>query len=328
LGIPEPYDELVLKSLQNDISAEEKASLDAWMNQSPDNVRIFKQYVSLWKSTNIDESQMDFQTSAEWKKLQHVIRPEAPAISIPKWRNIYKMAAAVALIALGSFVIYQQLRGKRQTEIVGVDATTNVMLPDGSTCTLQKGAVIRYVESFDDERILSLSGRAFFSVIRDPSKPFVVTTAFATVTVLGTSFNVDANSKDSLTEVFVATGKVRVAEINNDSNHIVVEPGQLAILSNNSKKIATRSSDNENPLAWKDHKLVFRKAPMQKVINTVQDYFGVKINIRNPDLLRCHFTSAFTDPSIEEVMETLQETLHLSISKQNKDYEIDGNGCY
>jgi transmembrane sensor len=108
----------------------------------------------------------------------------------------------------------------------------------------------------------------------------------------------------------------------------MITAGQFAVLSHETNILTMTSADNENPLAWKDHRLVFRKASLQKVVSALQDYFKVKIKVRNPDLLRCRITSVFTDPSLEEVMETLQETLHLRVAKQNNGYEVDGNGCY
>ena len=55
-----------------------------------------------------------------------------------------------------------------------------------------------------------MEGEAFFNVMRDEGKPFIVRTRQADVKVLGTSFNVKAYQEDELIAVSVRTGKVEV----------------------------------------------------------------------------------------------------------------------
>ena len=323
MTLPDPYDELVFKFLNETITTDEQKALDGWLQQSPENDRIFRHYVSIWKSANTNGSPTDFQTAEEWKKLEQIVAGKSKVVRLSYWKNITKMAAAVALLIAASFSIYQYLKND-VVEIVSREERMQIVLPDGSRCELQNGGIIRYTKSFIENRDVTLTGQAFFDVVRNASNPFAVTTGAAIVTVVGTSFNVDASSRDRA-EVYVVTGKVRVAANHDQQAEVVVTPGELAIVQN--ENAIKASSENENPLAWKNHRLVFKGAPLQKVISTMQRYFDVEITIQNQSILKCHFTSTFNDPSLEEVIETLQASLHLNVSKHKNSYVLNGKGC-
>jgi hypothetical protein len=52
-----------------------------------------------------------------------------------------------------------------------------VVLPDGSTVILQKGSKLKYFDSYNSQnREVYLSGEAFFEVVKNPKKPFLVFT--------------------------------------------------------------------------------------------------------------------------------------------------------
>lgn len=323
MALPEPYDELVFKFLNETITPDEQKALDGWLQQSTENDRVFRHYVSLWKSTNTNGTPIDFQTAEEWKKIERIVTPKPKVVRLSYWKNITKMAAAVALLIAASFSIYQYLKND-VIEIVSREERMQIVLPDGSRCELQKGGVIRYAKSFTENRDVTLTGQAFFDVVRDTSRPFTVTTDAAQVTVLGTSFNVKT-SATGRSEVYVVTGRVRVTSRDGEHAEVDIKPGELAIVEN--ERAVKTSTENENPLAWKDHRLVFKGASIQKVVSTMQRYFDVKITVQNQGLLKCHFTSTFSDPSLEEMIETLQASLHLTVSKHDNGYALNGNGC-
>jgi transmembrane sensor len=82
-------------------------------------------------------------------------------------------------------------------------------LPDGSVVTLQQKASIAYPAGLNgNTRSIRLRGDAFFSVVHDAARPFVVQANDVMVTVIGTSFNI--RSIPGHTEVRVKTGAVKV----------------------------------------------------------------------------------------------------------------------
>ncbi|MBS1660853.1 MAG: FecR domain-containing protein, partial [Bacteroidetes bacterium] len=88
----------------------------------------------------------------------------------------------------------------------------HVELPDGSEVWLNAASSIKYPTSFlKNDREVEITGEAFFQVKSSPSAPFIVKAPLTTITVLGTSFNVDAYSSDSTVETTLVNGAVKVS---------------------------------------------------------------------------------------------------------------------
>jgi ferric-dicitrate binding protein FerR (iron transport regulator) len=207
------------------------------------------------------------------------------------------------------------------------ETMTQVMLPDGSTVWLNKNSRLAYHDDFNKEnRTVILAGEAFFEVIADRQKPFVVQTPQARVKVLGTSFNVNTYAGESkTTEVFVVTGIVNFSNNKGANEGIDLKAGELAAASNNTVMLLT--SDDSNILAWKEKRLIFQKSPLNSVAKNLEAYFKIDIEIMNEDIGRCRFTGSFDQPTLEEIIEALSVSLDLTIVKKDDTYVVDGNGC-
>jgi hypothetical protein len=95
-----------------------------------------------------------------------------------------------------------------QTIIAGNSPRTDT-LPDGSMVTLHQRASITYAAGLKgNTRAIRLQGEAFFSVVHDAAKPFIVQANDVIVTVIGTSFHI--RSIAGSTEIRVKTGAVKV----------------------------------------------------------------------------------------------------------------------
>jgi transmembrane sensor len=141
--------------------------------------------------------------------------------------------------------------------------------------------------------------------------------------VLGTSFNVRAYEKEPETEVFVVTGTVALSR-RDLSKQILLTPGNTGLLTGGDLYI---SNAVENALAWRDKKLEFRQTPLSRVVKIMRSYFQVEISLKNPRLENCRFTGSFANPTLEEVVETLQLALDLQIDKVQSQYIFDGPPC-
>ena len=89
---------------------------------------------------------------------------------------------------------------------------SRIILPDGSVVTLNSGSSLKYSTSdFNSgSRSVFLTGEGFFSVIKDPARPFYATTPGIKVKVLGTTFNIKAYPDEDIEEATVVTGEVEI----------------------------------------------------------------------------------------------------------------------
>lgn len=145
---------------------------------------------------------------------------------------IAKIAAVLILVivtGVTAWFMYQpghiQIDEELFTSIV-VDSTENYptlqYLADGSELSINPGSKIIHAKDFTTERTVNLEGEAFFKVIKNQEKPFVVNTAYFTVTVLGTEFIVSSwpGSESSTVNLYEGSVKVETA----DSTYIM-QPG-------------------------------------------------------------------------------------------------------
>ncbi len=96
-------------------------------------------------------------------------------------------------------------------------ARTIFYLPDGSSGYLNGGASLKFPEKFHGKsRDVSLKGEAYFDVVTNPKKPFVVKGKNLEIVAKGTVFNVSAYDDVPETEVILVEGKLEIFLQNED----------------------------------------------------------------------------------------------------------------
>ena len=123
-----------------------------------------------------------------------------------------------------------------------------VDLPDGSRVFLNEGSEIHYPENFKQDRRVNLDGEAFFEVMSDPVNPFNVRSGKVIVSVLGTSFNVKEGGQQEDVEVFVESGKVKMA-MDNSNEFITLETGDVGVAE--ASTLSRSKQSDPNYISWK-----------------------------------------------------------------------------
>jgi ferric-dicitrate binding protein FerR (iron transport regulator) len=229
-------------------------------------------------------------------------------------------AVALVLLSLGAAVIYMNNSGflsKKNTVIAGnYEKNILVSLPDGSKVYLNRNSEFSYRGNFGKHgRDVKLTGEAFFEISPDKSKPFIIDAGNAKVKVVGTSFNVITNNKESAVEVFVKTGKVLVSD-NSGSQTLQLDPGYVGTVS--SKEAVKTVNNNPNYLSWKTGYL---------------DYSGQKLSVVFSDLKRVYNMDIVADDSLildnpwrSPIVNADEETIiNLICRSFNLGYTKDGN---
>ena len=325
-------EQLMIRQLSGTISPEEQKALLRWLQENPEHQKAFDDFQQVWKLSEAKAVTPNFNTQQEWQRLEvsldELDQPAVKERSLPgrDWGWL-KIAASVAFLLSCAAVFF--LLNRDPELIVKESGTAEIYLTlsDGSEVWLNRGSSIRYPEEFEgDERLVELSGEAFFKVAHNPEKPFIVLADKAKVKVLGTSFNVKAYPQTALAEVFVLTGKVGLSAVAAEAQ-LVLKPGDKGVLTKAQNLLSIEQTEVGNILAWREKKLVFKKAALGEVISTLEDYFNVKIQVANPALLHCRFSSSFNDPALEEVLEVLRHSLNISIEGEGGNFRLVGEGC-
>jgi transmembrane sensor len=138
-------------------------------------------------------------------------------------------------------------------------------LPDGTNVWLNAESSITYPTAFaNNRREVTITGEAYFEVTKNAAKPFMVKTPKEEITVLGTSFNVNAYSEEPAMKTSLVEGSVKVGKV-------VIQPGQACL---NGKVIST---DLGQDVAWKNGAFNFRNMDTEAAFRQLGRWYNVEI---------------------------------------------------
>lgn len=157
-----------------------------------------------------------------------------------------------------------------------------LVLPDGSTVWLNAASSIKYPTSFTGaERVVELTGEAYFEVIKDAHKPFHVKTASQDVEVLGTHFNVNAYSNEASVKTTLLEGSVKVkseAGSRKSENSVILKPGeQSELAAANSPFTIDHSPNVEQIMSWKNGIFNFENADIKTVMRQLERWYNIEV---------------------------------------------------
>ena len=158
--------------------------------------------------------------------------------------------------------------GERKTFALADGSSLNFNAHTTATVTFERHA----------RRVKLIEGEALFTVAKDPSRPFFVTTPHGVVRVTGTVFNVRADAPQS-EEVTVLEGTVQVAARETVSM-VAMHPGDQALLTGQTPSVQTVSPEAiQRITAWREGRVVFAAEPLRSALERVAWYHGRKIDI-------------------------------------------------
>ncbi len=339
------YWDLLAKYLQDEASEQEKADLFAWIHAHPENKALFDKASTVWKVTAPVEDTYEPDVEKGWKQFQFKARisqndlsgrmstgggtTQAKTARIVNWQPLLRIAAAIVIFVGVIYLASLYLtREEPMVDFYAAEAKKEMLLPDGSRIVLNKNSKVSYAPNFNkNERVIHLTGEAFFDVKKVDGKTFTIYSGNTVTQVLGTSFTVRAYQEEGVTEVQVLTGKVSFSTREDAGNKkVLLTPGYKGVLSKNNS-ISKSAINDPNFLAWKDNKLAFNNTRMERVISTLEKYFDVPIEVSNPQLLECRFTGTFESPELQEIIDVLVISVDLVYSREGNKYILSGQGC-
>jgi transmembrane sensor len=220
--IYEEASDWIVKNREGHLDAREKRRFDAWLRESPQNLRAYLEMSAIWE----DVASIDPGLNASAQELiarareeENIIPLESPSAlrtpGPPETRrkgkipalgrnSLYYGLAASFLLTFTCIWLY----GQRNTYSTGVGEQRSIVLDDDSTVELNSRSRVR-VRFSDAERDIDLiEGQALFHVAKNPRRPFVVSADGTHIRAVGTQF--DVYQKSSGTVVTVVEGKVAV----------------------------------------------------------------------------------------------------------------------
>jgi ferric-dicitrate binding protein FerR (iron transport regulator) len=295
---------------------DEKTNLqvEEWLNSNLRNRRYFEELQFYWECEN-SSKQITIDVEKGYKQLTEKRKSRKKYFKI----NFIRYAAAVAILiatSLVSYIIVEPFSNQILVENFGTQ-DKQLELPDGTMIVLAQGGTLEYSKTFGDkERLVHLSGEAFFDVAKDKSKPFIITTSFTKTRVVGTSFRIKEG--DLKTSIDVKTGIVEFMELNEPANKVRLVKGETAKFIEKQKVMLKESLENNKSLLKISH-LEYQHEKLASICNDLNEVFNKNIRLESKSLGQLSLTAKFEDQNLESMLETIAYTLDLEIEKY-KDY--------
>ena len=194
-----------------------------------------------------------------------------------------------------------------------------LQLSDGSMMWLNAETVVEYPSVFSaGSREIFLVGEAFFDVVSDPSKPFVITTADdLAVAVYGTKFNVHSYADEKDVHVTLLEGAVTV---NHNDRSITLVPNQQVLFDREAQELSVRAvADASVYASWVNGQFNFEMVPFGVIADALEKWYNVTIVY---DKRAFDDTEVFTmklnrRSSINQTLDIMQEVIRFNYKKED-----------
>lgn len=148
-------------------------------------------------------------------------------------------------------------------------------LPDGSQVWLNAESSLRYPTAFSGaERVVELTGEAYFEVAKNREQPFIVHSKEAEVKVLGTHFNVMAYDDENYMKTTLEEGAVLLKK---NGKEVMLKPGEGGTIVKGSGTIAVAKTDINQDLAWKNGNFYFQKTELAAIMKQIARWYDLEI---------------------------------------------------
>ena len=235
-----------------------------------------------------------------------VEKKKSDRIPLQTFLKIAAMLLLVSTVGILGWNKYNLKQAEQCTSIYNpAGQLKTITLPDGSRVFLNAATTISFPSHFTSgNREVTLVGEAYFEVVHDPEKPFLVTTGKMRTQVLGTSFNLKAYANEPKIKVAVTSGKVGVIA---GKSSLLLTPNQTADYDPKGDKLLKQSITDASALrAWTEGALIFREQTLNEITRTLMRRYNTNIIIQNSQIAKSILNAHFDkNESLENVIGVL-----------------------
>jgi ferric-dicitrate binding protein FerR (iron transport regulator) len=271
-------------------------------------------------------------------------------------RRVLYFAAALAGLVVLAWGLFREFRRSAVSEPVTAGSgqvvarrgvRTKLVLPDGTQVWLNSSSKLKYPADFNiRSREVELEGEAYFDVVRDVQRPFIVHAAPIDVRVLGTTFTVKSYPQDETIEATLLRGAIEISRRDNpNAPRVILKPDEKLVLDKRLLRAAAADANRSvhagiappakpdisvNPVrtnipdsekvetAWLYNRLVFNGDSFAELAEKMERWYNVTIVFRDEDLYKYRFGGAFANESVQDALNALQLTAPFT-------YKINGD---
>jgi len=341
-------DELITGFLSGGTTPEEEKQLLTWIESNDDNRMYYEQMYRAWMSS----AQCGrLEPEREKQALKQIFRQLQPAKAQKNvfWINLFKYAAAIAFLIVGTYFVTRYFTTRQlESNLSGMTYEAHygsrayATLPDGSKVWLNSGSKVKILPGYYlQERRLELSGEAYFEVVTNPEKPFIVEAGGLTIKATGTIFNVKAYPEEEQITTTLMKGIVFIEGTANDGKafKIRMNPDQSVSYKRQSanentaaKKEADHSSlppsgkqnfpqgllsksispnETETLTSWMKNRWVIDNEKFGQLAVLLERRYNVEIRFESEELKKYRFTGKIERETVEQMFDVFRYSIPL-----------------
>lgn len=200
-----------------------------------------------------------------------------------RWAAAFVLSVALGALSLSQYRGQIEAMASTKTYTNGLSQQQRIELKDGSVIHLDVGAKLSVQMSKAERRIELLTGRAFFEVAHDSSRPFSVSSGGSRTIALGTRFQVSLSEK--AVSVTLEQGSVAVVDTSKQTRwRETLAPGEqlnVNLVNSGREKLHV---DADSVTSWSQGRLVFKGTPLGEALAELNRYAAVKVHLGDQTL--------------------------------------------
>lgn len=332
---------VIVKYLEGTMTKNDSGSLESWLGERSENRRILQSVDQIWKATSENKSQENFfkelNLEKDWDRVaERIQQKQSSGEQKKKVENFTRLrkrqqlisnllrVAALFLVGLTSAFLALQYAPVDESPVYGTvfreistkaGERANIDLGDGTKVFLNADSKISVPDTFSpDQRVVRLSGQAFFDVTQDESRPFYIETSQATIQVIGTSFDVKSYENEDKVQVAVKEGVVELHKSGGETEKRIITEGYLGSFNRQQGLMSVVPvEDMEIYTGWMDGRLVFKNTPFIEVLQHIERWYNVDIysDISDEELLQKEFTADLKTRSVADVFDVIGMSMNI-----------------
>jgi transmembrane sensor len=326
------------------LSTEDLAAFREWIKRSPRHHTEITRLARLSHEINVLADMAGPLRDAAGRRAP-VLRRRAAGRSLGGRRAWPAAIAATLAVAIAAALLLITPSPRESAEpyliATAIGETQDVALTDGSHVKVNTASQIEVDFDRGRRRVRLLKGEAFFEVAHDPDRPFAVYAGDKLVTAVGTAFAVRWTDNDLV--VTVSEGRVvfsAAAESGASKSAAfrqatgpepaqarpapttLLQAGQRLAMSDAAsgeavENISQRELSRE--LAWRSGLLDFENAPLGEVVQEMQRYTRLKIDITEDGLGDLKFGGVFRAGETEAFFDALELSFGVEVVRLSDD---------
>jgi transmembrane sensor len=313
---------IVLRS-DRELTAEEEQSFSDWLAADWRHKRAHEALRQTWAEIPQHRDLAELVPMEGTKS--SLQRRASPFSRFPLARPAFVSGVAAAGAAMLAFIVAPGLlTGSSTRYATQVGQMRRVALPDGSLVTLGPKSELVVEFKGAERRVALREGEAFFDIVHNAARPFLVEAGPSLVRVLGTKF--DVNNSSQSVRVAVQQG---VVELHDRRTLQGTQPTEILRASEQAELLITpkaavpaanvqmHTSAATAPGAWREGRLIYKNVRLADLFGDVNRYYAPGVRLADKGAGENRITASFKTSEIPAFISALPAVIPIRADKKS-----------